>query len=527
MATPSVMLPSETEISIPPETLVASADKLVARAIGRFGGSASLTDLLSFFAESPQTHTPRGPGEKAPALGRRRDDVSLSLAFRAATTSLLHATDETAFVCALLESRLVRDDLKSLRTQSFAHIGGELVAMTSLRFDRVAGERRLTHTHWQQIRPLLGEATRHFALATAAQDTSSVLGSLAATTFYLAQARPLVSGTASLIACVLGYALALRGHQVPVFTCDPALIACVFPTVADFTPSFFDSISLKSLQAPPRYAPEPHILGRAAAAGFARDGLAQALLSTSIDVRGPGGLTALQQAALHGQAKSLRELLEQGAQVDGTTPGTEETALLLAIGIGCTEAVKVLLRANAETRLADWLGQSPLHLAASLGHEAIALLLLGAKATVQTTDGRGLTPLARASRRGHTRLVAMFLNATDKDASPDLAALGLATENGHATIIRMLGAHPWVAKRGPRERSLTRQAPMRALRPQDRESVAEMTRLGVWAPGVALFLQKRPAMSEAVFLAWAELLTAPLPRRERVKVAERLRALVA
>src|SRR6266480_1935699 len=92
---------------------------------------------------------------------------------------------------------------------------------------------------------------------------------------------------------------------------------------------------------------------------------------------------SLLRAAADGDANIVRELLAEGADVNGTTEG----------------------------------GRTALMLSALLGHEEIVTLLLNAGANAQLQDKVGLTALDWATRRGFARIIQLIGNASSNELS--------------------------------------------------------------------------------------------------------------
>jgi len=133
----------------------------------------------------------------------------------------------------------------------------------------------------------------------------------------------------------------------------------------------------------------------------------------NLDVLGAGfGLNA---AAFHGHWRLCQYLLERGAPVDDSLPGTNETPLHSALvsddRVLYDAVVQVLLAAgaNIQARTTPGIdtssfmrdskthGETPLHRAAAFGSVRTVQLLLDAGADLQVTDNNGDTPLAWAS----------------------------------------------------------------------------------------------------------------------------------
>ena len=93
------------------------------------------------------------------------------------------------------------------------------------------------------------------------------------------------------------------------------------------------------------------------------------LLATGADVDAAqaSGLTALMIAARTGDARVLRLLLTQGANVDAATRQTRSTALMWAVAESHPDSVRALLAAGADPRASTAAGFTPLLFAARNG----------------------------------------------------------------------------------------------------------------------------------------------------------------
>lgn len=159
------------------------------------------------------------------------------------------------------------------------------------------------------------------------------------------------------------------------------------------------------------------------------------------------GMTALMQAASHGQTDTVRLLLERGAYAQARDQ-KGNTALMHAINNGRPETFRLILDALAKENIAsinvvNFDGHTALALAAMHGRTDMARALLDAGANIWwggALDG-GWDPLHRAARGGHTEIVRLLLdkgagiNSTPKSK---ITALMLAAENGHAQTVQLL-----------------------------------------------------------------------------------------
>ncbi len=121
------------------------------------------------------------------------------------------------------------------------------------------------------------------------------------------------------------------------------------------------------------------------------------------------GLTALIGAAEHGNAESIKMLLDAGAKPNLVTT-LNETALFRAVEGQQLEIVEQLLKAGADVSLAKKGGETPLMLAAERGDEAIAKLLLDHKADVNQHSNDGQTALMAAADRWKPDMMRLLLS---------------------------------------------------------------------------------------------------------------------
>jgi ankyrin repeat protein len=149
--------------------------------------------------------------------------------------------------------------------------------------------------------------------------------------------------------------------------------------------------------------------------------VAQILLSMSAspDVRTPQGVTALMLACGNSHPEIVRLLLEHQADPFSQSPVTGETALMLAAGSCCLEAV-VLLTDQIVT---------------------LEVKTIGGPASGYV---EGITPLMYAAARGCSVIVEYLLS---QGADPNVSdvdkhdALWWAARNGHSKICTLLGEH--------------------------------------------------------------------------------------
>eukprot|EP00899_Mesostigma_viride_P011736 jgi/Mesvir1/20563/Mv06235-RA.5 len=117
----------------------------------------------------------------------------------------------------------------------------------------------------------------------------------------------------------------------------------------------------------------------------------------------------LMRAATKGDAKSVRSLIEQGAN-PAFSDERGETPLHRAAARGREEVVRALVSLGAPLDARSWSGETPLHFAAVAGRGAVATLLLelGASAFVNDKDGSSVTDVCcnEATRVAITKYIA-------------------------------------------------------------------------------------------------------------------------
>ena len=113
-----------------------------------------------------------------------------------------------------------------------------------------------------------------------------------------------------------------------------------------------------------------------------------------------------------------RTLRMDGIDVNATFGRFNRTSLQQACFFGHVKTVRVLLDAGADVDAIDNNGWRALHIAAQNGHLEVVQVLLDAGADVHATNNRGLTALHTASQNGHLEVVQVLLDTgADVDAT--------------------------------------------------------------------------------------------------------------
>ncbi len=143
--------------------------------------------------------------------------------------------------------------------------------------------------------------------------------------------------------------------------------------------------------------------------------------------------TALMFAAANNKPKTVKFLIEKGANKDYKTKSFSETVLGVAATYGAKDAIKALLEKGANIEQRGDFGYTPLMYAVDANQEDIVSFLISKKADVNARDEMGETPLMIAASLGHYKilqiLIANYAKINDKSYE-DKTALMAATENG-------------------------------------------------------------------------------------------------
>jgi ankyrin repeat protein len=129
------------------------------------------------------------------------------------------------------------------------------------------------------------------------------------------------------------------------------------------------------------------------------------LSGAALDAPDEKGLTALVLAIQNGHPECVELLLQMGANPNaGPWTALHEAALM-----GDAASVRALLQRKADPNRREKQNQgTPVHVACFQGHLDICRVLLRAGAQVNLRDGEGLTPLFHAKDQGHGELVKLL-----------------------------------------------------------------------------------------------------------------------
>ncbi|MDU8921035.1 ankyrin repeat domain-containing protein [Wolbachia endosymbiont of Scaptomyza pallida] len=137
--------------------------------------------------------------------------------------------------------------------------------------------------------------------------------------------------------------------------------------------------------------------------------------------------TALNIAAHKGLVKTVRRLLEKGAEVS-TRDGGGHTALHCAASSGNTEIIELLLEQGAHIHPCSKLGSTPLHFAATNNHINAVRCLLNKGASPLALDNNNSIPSMFATDK---EVIAVLEKAEEEKHKENAAALKKAEEEKH------------------------------------------------------------------------------------------------
>ncbi len=162
------------------------------------------------------------------------------------------------------------------------------------------------------------------------------------------------------------------------------------------------------------------------------------------EVDSRNGRAVVYAAVEHNKARSLRVLLELGADVNSSS-AYGETLLVKAIGLGedYNKVAETLIFAGADINRARNLDLiTPLILAVVNGNEKIVHLLLQRNIEIHARCKNGLNALMYAASKGNVAIVSALLDGGAMldavEPTQRSTALMFAAKHGHADIVRLL-----------------------------------------------------------------------------------------
>ncbi|XP_058034443.1 ankyrin repeat domain-containing protein 29 isoform X4 [Ahaetulla prasina] len=171
--------------------------------------------------------------------------------------------------------------------------------------------------------------------------------------------------------------------------------------------------------------------------------LLQLLLNSGrvdVDCKDCLGSTALMVASYYGHKECVRELVQQGADIN-LQRETGATALFFAAQQGHNDIVKLLFEYGASTEFKTKDGGTALLAACQYGHMRVVDTLLKHGANIHDQLYDGTAPLWIASQMGHSDVVrVMLLRGADRDAArlDGTTALLKAATKGYNEVIEEL-----------------------------------------------------------------------------------------
>ena len=154
------------------------------------------------------------------------------------------------------------------------------------------------------------------------------------------------------------------------------------------------------------------------------------------------GFSLLHLNAKDGNAETVQNLIEDGANIEIKDKKNGSTPLLWACQSGHTNVVKILLQNNANVFATSFCKKTSLHFASQSGNAEIVQILIDKGAHVDIKEkGNGQTPLLLACENGHINVVKALLqnNANVNEKSRDgSTVLHLAAQNGQIDLLEIL-----------------------------------------------------------------------------------------
>jgi len=147
-------------------------------------------------------------------------------------------------------------------------------------------------------------------------------------------------------------------------------------------------------------------------------------LMTEVDLTrtDESGNTALTLACIYGRERLALLLIDQLRVEIGSRNIFGSTPLHAAAENGMLKTVKKLLEKGAEVNAVDLRGSTPLHFAAENGHSEIVSLLVQRGANINAMDSKGDTALVRALNNSQTAVVAILRGSSSREMNATASA---------------------------------------------------------------------------------------------------------
>lgn len=119
---------------------------------------------------------------------------------------------------------------------------------------------------------------------------------------------------------------------------------------------------------------------------------------------------SIYQAALNGNIKVIRQILERGECVD-VRDGLGRTPLFYAVQKPQEEAALLLIDMGAEVNMQDDQGKTPMHVAIFCGQNKMVQLLIEHDANLEIKNSMHLSPLSVAVMEGYENIVKLLIDS--------------------------------------------------------------------------------------------------------------------
>lgn len=167
-----------------------------------------------------------------------------------------------------------------------------------------------------------------------------------------------------------------------------------------------------------------------------------------LEIMNPSGSEALPQAPLNaavlaGDLELVKNLCQEGADLEWFEPTNYATALIFAITYNNLEIAKHLVKVGADTNHSPRFDHCPLEFAISYGNVAMVQCLVDGGADVNkcqhSQHPKNKPPLSLAARRGNLEVVKILVAAgAIISKNPDHSPLAIAASDGHLALVQWL-----------------------------------------------------------------------------------------